>query len=54
MNCKFLRGIYKCRPTKHKYTHIWVVPTVLEYLKTIDINNPIVQVLKSLQKKHLC
>ena len=39
MICKFLRGVYKSRPTKPKYTHTWDVSTVLEYLKTIDINN---------------
>ena len=40
MICKFLKGTFRSRPTTPKYTHTWDVSIVLNYLKTIDVNDP--------------
>ena len=40
MICKFLKGTFRSRPTTPKYTYTWDVSIVLNYLKTIDVNDP--------------
>ena len=40
MVCKFLKGIYKLKPTEPKYTFTWDISLVLSYLKSIDLNSP--------------
>ena len=34
--CRFLKGIFELRPSLPKYTEIWDVAKVLEYLKTLS------------------
>ena len=34
--CRFLKGVFELRLSLSKYTEIWDVATVLEYLKTLS------------------
>jgi hypothetical protein len=46
---RFLRGVFKLRPSMPKYEQIWDVSVVLNYLRNIGLNNSLS--LKELSKK---
>lgn len=34
--CRFMKGVFNLRPPRPRYTHIWDVSTVLQYLRTLS------------------